>query len=124
MVTTTQTQRTDQSAIAVKFVNGTEVYNERGDHIGEIDDVMIDKRSGKVVYAIMSFGGFLGIGEKYHPLPWQVLTYDTKRSGYVVNMDDAQLKKAPYYSREELSDNDLLWREKVFTHYKMPPYWA
>ncbi|HEY6598554.1 MAG TPA: PRC-barrel domain-containing protein, partial [Pseudomonadales bacterium] len=114
MVTTHKSALMDPSVIAAKRVTGTDVYSQRGDHIGEIDDVMLDKRSGEVVYAIMSFGGFLGIGEKYHPLPWQVLTYDTDLSGYVVNINEAELKKAPNYSRVELSDNDVEWRDKVF----------
>lgn len=123
MVTRTSTMM-DPRVIPAKRVNGTDVYSQRGEHLGEIDDVMIDKRSGEVVYAIMSFGGFLGIGEKYHPLPWQVLTYDTDLSGYVVNVNEAELKKAPYYSRDELSDSDETWRDKVFGYYAMPPYWV
>jgi hypothetical protein len=58
---------------------------------------MIDKPSGKVAYAIMSFGGFLGIGNQYHPLPWSVLKYDTHLGGYVVNLDKQQLEGAPAY---------------------------
>src|SRR4249920_121071 len=101
MATTYKASRMmDPRVIPAKRVTGTDVYTQRGDHLGEIDDVMIDKRSGEVVNAIMSFGGFLGIGEKYHPLPWQVLTYDTDLSGYVVNVNEAELKKAPYYSRD------------------------
>jgi sporulation protein YlmC with PRC-barrel domain len=55
-------------------VTGTTVYNTQGENIGSIDDIVIGKRDGRVKYAIMSFGGFLGIGESYHPLPWRVLT--------------------------------------------------
>ena len=63
--------------IASDKVQGTNVYNAAGDNLGAIHDVMIDKQSGKVAYAIMSFGGFLGMGNQYHPLPWSVLKYDT-----------------------------------------------
>ena len=69
------------SLIAASKVNGTHVYNGQGESLGSIYDVMIDKRSGKVAYAVMSFGGFLGMGEDYHPLPWSVLTYDTESRG-------------------------------------------
>ena len=86
---------THKATIAAKRVNGTEVYNAAGQHLGEIEDIMIDKPSGEVVYAIMSFGGFLGIGEKYHPLPWQVLNYDTEKDGYVVDLNKEQLTRAP-----------------------------
>ncbi len=67
---------TGGSLIAASKVNGTTVYNTAGEKLGSVYDVMIDKRSGKAAYAIMSFGGFLGIGDSYHPLPWQSLTYD------------------------------------------------
>ena len=62
---------------------------------------MIDKRSGKAAYAIMSFGGFLGIGDSYHPLPWQSLTYDDRQGGYVVNIDRSRLEGAPSYSASD-----------------------
>ena len=64
--------------IAASKVNGTTVYNTAGEKLGSVYDVMIDKRSGKAEYAIMSFGGFLGIGDSYHPLPWQALTYSAE----------------------------------------------
>jgi len=119
-----KTSTLSTAAIPAKRVNGTEVYNSSGEHLGEIEDIMIDKPSGEVVYAIMSFGGFLGMGEKFHPLPWQVLHYDTSKDGYVVDLSKEQLKKAPAYSRDELSDNDTLWRGKVFDYYDQPPYWG
>ena len=64
--------------IASEKVEGTNVYNTAGDTLGAIYDLMIDKATGKVAYALMSFGGFLGIGNQYHPLPWSLLKYDTK----------------------------------------------
>jgi hypothetical protein len=78
--------------IASDKVQGTNVYNTTGDNLGSIHDLMIDKTSGKVAYAIMSFGGFLGIGNQYHPLPWSVLKYDTNLGGYVVNLDKPRLE--------------------------------
>src|SRR5881397_1907722 len=97
----TSAQDTDQhidetkSLISAGKVKGTSVYNSNGDHLGTIHDIMIDKRRGTVAYAVMSFGGFLGIGEKYHPLPWKVLTYDTRQGGYVVDLDRSRLEGAP-----------------------------
>jgi hypothetical protein len=78
--------------IASEKVEGTNVYNPAGDNLGSIHDLMIDKASGKVAYALMSFDGFLGIGKRYHPLPWSLLNYDTKLAGYVVNLDKRRLK--------------------------------
>lgn len=93
--------------ISADKVQGTAVYNTSGDRLGTIDSIMLNKRSGEVAYAVMSFGGFLGIGERYHPLPWDVLTYDTEQGGYCVNMNKDQLSGAPNYSRDELSSFDF-----------------
>jgi hypothetical protein len=84
--------------IAASKVNGTNVYNSQGESLGSIYDVMIDKRSGKVSYAVMSFGGFLGIGEEYSPLPWSALHYDTGKGGYVVDIDKETLHGGPRYT--------------------------
>ena len=93
--------------ISADKVQGTAVYNTAGERLGTIDSIMLNKRSGEVAYAVMSFGGFLGIGERYHPLPWDVLDYDTAQGGYCVNMDKNQLSGAPNYSRDELSSFDF-----------------
>ncbi|HEY9058661.1 MAG TPA: PRC-barrel domain-containing protein [Aurantimonas sp.] len=84
--------------IEASRVSGTEVYNTDGDHLGHIHDLVLGKRDGRVKYAIMSFGGFLGIGEEYHPLPWQVLKYDERQGGYVVGITRDQLEGAPRYA--------------------------
>ena len=64
--------------IASNKVEGTAVYNREGERLGSVYNFMVDKVSGQVAYAVMSFGGFLGIGDSYHPLPWKSLTYDTE----------------------------------------------
>lgn len=89
--------------IAASKVNGTSVYNTAGEKLGSVYDVMLDKISGHAEYAILSFGGFLGIGEKYHPLPWESLKYDTNQGGYVISFDRSRLEGAPMYSASELS---------------------
>lgn len=107
--------------IAATKVKGTSVYNRTGESLGEIDDVMIDKHSGQVSYAIMSFGGFLGMGESYHPLPWQVLDYDTRRGGYVVDLDKGRLKAAPHYKRDTAPDWESgEYGRKVDDYYDIP----
>ena len=106
------------SCIAADKVEGTSVYNASGEKLGSIDNVMIDKRSGRVVYAVMSFGGFLGIGERYHPLPWSVLNYDTGKGGYVVNLSRQQLEGAPTYASNETPNyDDPVWGRKVYDYY-------
>ena len=105
--------RTDQVAadetgklISADKVIGTAVYNRNGDRLGTIYSVMLHKISGRVAYAVMSFGGVLGIGERYHPLPWDVLTYDEEKGGYNIDKTEEQLRGAPHYSREELDELD------------------
>jgi hypothetical protein len=87
--------------IASSKVEGTAVYNTRGDHLGSVYNFMVDKFTGQVAYAVLSFGGFLGLGESYHPLPWKALTYDTRLGGYVVDIDKASLEQAPRYGSGE-----------------------
>ena len=88
--------------ISADKVHGTEVYNHAGDRLGTVDSIMIDKYSGDVAHVVMSFGGFLGIGEKYHPLPWDVLDYDESLGGYLVDLDREALAVAPNYGREDI----------------------
>src|SRR5437870_4672857 len=104
--------------IAADRVSGTAVYGAGGDKLGHIEDLAIDKVSGKVAYAILSFGGMLGIGERYHPLPWSMLTYDTGKDGYVVPVGPNELKDAPTFEGHELSgDDDEHYRNSVFEYY-------
>lgn len=99
--------------IASNKVEGTPVYSRRGgDRLGTIYNFMVDKRSGRVKYAVMSFGGFLGIGQHYHPLPWEMLTYDTREDGYVVDLDERDLEQAPSYRRGEEP-----WYDRGYGHY-------
>ncbi len=99
------------SLIAASKVNGTSVYNTQGESLGSIYDVMIDKISGQVSYAVMSFGGFLGLGEDYHPLPWSMLHYDTNQGGYVVNLDKESLEGAPTYR----DSDEVRWDDPEYT---------
>jgi sporulation protein YlmC with PRC-barrel domain len=87
--------------IASNKVEGTAVYNRQGEKLGEVYNFMVGKRSGEVSYAIMSFGGFLGIGQKYHPLPWNALTYDMSKKGYVIDADKERLMSVPNYAAGE-----------------------
>src|ERR1700758_432259 len=90
------TDETDRLISSDKAV-GTAVYNRQGEHLGSVYNLMIDKYSGQVAYAVMSFGGFLGMGESYHPLPWRMLKYDVRQGGYVVDVDRRRLAEAPSY---------------------------
>jgi hypothetical protein len=85
------------SLIASDKVEGTNVYNPNGEKLGSIYNVMIGKASGQVEYAVLQFGGMLGLGSDYYPLPWDVLTYDEDQGGYVVELSKEMLEKAPHY---------------------------
>ncbi len=98
-------------------VEGTAVYATDGERIGHVDHLMIGKRSGRVEYAVMSFGGFLGIGERYHPLPWDALDYDTERGGYVVSIDKNLLKGAPSYQEDQYPTFDRQYGQTVYNYY-------
>jgi sporulation protein YlmC with PRC-barrel domain len=116
-------KNTKGPTISADRVEGTDVYNTGGEHLGSIDDLILDKVSGKVIYAVMSFGGFLGIGEKYHPVPWSMLNYSDDKDGYVVPLDRSQLEKAPAYNRDELRFGERRWDQSVYNHYNQTPYW-
>lgn len=79
-------------------VEGTNVYDTHGEKIGSIERVMIEKKSGQVAYAVLSFGGFMGIGNDYYPIPWESLSYDTDLGGYRTNITEQQLHGAPKYN--------------------------
>jgi sporulation protein YlmC with PRC-barrel domain len=112
------------SAIRAKKVLGTAVEDTTGTKIGEIEDIVLDKQSNNIMFAVVGFGGFLGVGEKYHPLPWSMLDYDPEDDSYVVNVTKEQLKAAPADSIEALtSDDGMAFRDSAYNYYKAPKYW-
>jgi hypothetical protein len=106
------------SLIGSDKVEGTAVYGADNTKIGSIERVMIDKLSGKVSYAVLSFGGFLGIGDDHYPLPWQSLKYDTPLGGYRTGITESQLQGAPKYSNDNMWDwNDTRRTRAVNDYY-------
>ena len=112
------------SLIAADKVDGTAVYGADEQKIGSIEHVMIDKLSGKVAYAVLSFGGFLGVGDEHYPLPWSTLKYDTNLGGYRVNLTKDQLEGAPKYKSSGEWDWNRDNDQRVYDYYKAPPYWV
>ena len=121
MTTSTGAPATEETAdlIASDKVEGTAVYNPQGERLGTVHNFMVHKRSGQVAYAVMSFGGFLGIGEGYYPLPWNVLTYDPNQGGYVVNISRERLEGAPSYTSSDLPD----WSDPTYGR-RVREYWG
>ncbi|ANM08959.1 photosystem reaction center subunit H [Rhizobium leguminosarum bv. trifolii] len=110
------------SLIASDRVEGTRVYGADGRHIGSIERLIIGKLDGRVAYAVLSFGGFLGIGHDHYPLPWEKLNYDTQLDGYRIDLTKEQIEGAPSYA-----DDDDSWYNdngrRVYDYYGVPPYW-
>jgi hypothetical protein len=101
-------ERETVTLIGSDKVEGTSVYGPDEKQIGSIERVMIDKRSGNVSYAVLSFGGFLGIGDDHYPLPWESLKYDTTLGGYRTGITEKQLTGAPKYG----TDNEWNWEDQ------------
>jgi sporulation protein YlmC with PRC-barrel domain len=108
---------TMSDVISSDKVEGTAVYDLRGDKLGSIDDLMIDKISGQVRYAVLEFGGFLGVGTDRYPIPWRVLNYSTDKGGYVVPLDKAKLEKAPKYRDDSRPVYDPDYGSRINTYY-------
>jgi hypothetical protein len=111
------------SLIASDKVDGTAVYGVDGERIGSVKRIMLEKHGGRVAYAVLSFGGFLGIGDDYYPLPWEKLTYDETLDGYRIDLTKEQVEGAP-----RLRDDDREWYRDngrtVYGYYGVPPYWV
>jgi sporulation protein YlmC with PRC-barrel domain len=117
MTMTMTTLESPLQLILASRVNGTPVFDAAGERIGHVADLAVDKASGQVAYAILSFGGLLGMGEKHHPIPWSVLTYDVGKGGYGVALNKDQLTQAPSYHMEDLADIGA-------THTNLGEYWG
>lgn len=108
--------------IASDRVEGTRVYGADSKHIGSIERLILGKQDGRVAYAVLSFGGFMGIGHDHYPLPWEKLTYDTQLDGYRIDLTKEQIEGAPSYA-----DDDDTWYNdngrRVYDYYGVPPYW-
>jgi sporulation protein YlmC with PRC-barrel domain len=112
------------TAIRAKKVLGTNVKDTSGKKIGEIEDVVLDKQSNSILFAVVGFGGFLGMAEKYHPVPWSTLDYDEDQGAYIVNYTKEQLQAAPVGTIDELTRNEgTAFRDRVYDYYKAPRYW-
>jgi len=103
------------------YLEGTEVYGLDGTHVGEIEHLMIDKVSGRVAYAVMSFGGLLGFGHHHYPVPWGALKYDTSLEGFRSNITEQQLKDAPEFTEDSWGDRD--WETRTHKHFGVAHYW-
>jgi hypothetical protein len=115
------TAHPNHQLISSEDVEGTNVFDMAGKKIGEIDHLMIDKITGRVTYAVMSFGGFLGLGHSHYPLPWPALKYNVQLDGYQTGVTEQQLKDAPAFSDDSFTNRN--WEAQTHTYYNVRPYW-
>jgi sporulation protein YlmC with PRC-barrel domain len=111
----------DHRCVSSNDVQGTEVYGTDGKHVGEVDHLIIDKMSGRVGYAVISFGGFMGLGHSHYPIPWSALSYDTSLGGFRTSITEQQLKDMPQFSDDSWQDRD--WETRTHQYYRARPYW-
>lgn len=116
------TSHPNHAFISSEDIEGTKVFDIDGDGIGTIAHLMIDKMTGKVVYAVMSFGGFLGLGHSHYPFPWSALTYDPQLDGFPTVVSEHRLRDAPAFSDDPYRNRD--WETRIHEHYAASPYWG
>jgi sporulation protein YlmC with PRC-barrel domain len=126
--TTANTMSSD--LIESNRVEGTEVFDTTGKHVGSIKHLVLDKASGRVVYTVASFGGFLGMGAEEYTIPWNALRYDTRLGGFATNITPEQLRDSPPFARSMDDDDEPeFWRDRareqsLYDHYGSPYYWT
>ena len=114
------------SAILASKVKGTAVYNGKGERIGTVEDIVLDKQSNQIMFAALGFGGVLGMGEKYYPVPWSMLNYNPDKGGYVVPLNKDNIDTAPAYDLKDLTKHDGSLgtvREQTYDYYKIDRDW-
>ena len=114
------------SAILASKVQGTNIYNQAGDKIGQVKDIVLDKQSDRILFAALGFGGVLGMGEKFYPVPWSVLDYSKDKGGYVIPVAQDVLDRAPTYRLEDLTKDDGQLSEiraKSYDYYDVERDW-
>ena len=102
---------------------GNDVYNQQDEDLGDIKEIMLDTRTGRVGYAVLSFGGFLGMGEKLFAVPWSALTLDSENKRFVLNVGKDRLKNAPGFDKDSWPNMaDKTWADDVHAYYGTKPY--
>ena len=110
--------------MAADTLEGDEVVNAVGDKLGKIQDIMLDVPSGRVAYAVLASGGFLGLGDKLFAIPWSALTLDTDNKCFVLDIDKSQLEAAPGFDKDHWpAMADLTWATSIHNYYGQRPYW-
>jgi len=116
--------RNARRVLSASTLKGDKVVNLQGEDLGKIEDLMIDLERGRVAYAVLSFGGFLGLGDKLFAIPWEALAVDTAEKRIVLNVDKELLKRAPGFDKNHWPDmTDAAWGSQLYGYYGYKPYW-
>lgn len=115
------TAHPNHNQISNEDVEGTAVYGPGDDNVGDIGHLMVEKMSGRVLYEVMTFGGFLSLGQSHYAIPWAALKYDTALGGYRTGITEPQLRRAPAFGNDAWGDRD--WERRTHEHYQEPSYW-
>jgi sporulation protein YlmC with PRC-barrel domain len=119
----TDPNKTFRTVLAASTLAGDSVRNAAGEDLGKIDEIMIDIPSGRVAYAVLSFGGFLGVGDKLFAVPWRALRVDEDEKCFVLNVDKRTIENAPGFDKNNWPDmSDSSWGAELYTYYKIEPY--
>lgn len=121
--TTTTAARTSHVLSATNVI-GARVRNSKNESLGKIEDIVLDTRHGRIAYAVLSFGGFMGLGSKLFPIPWQALAQASDGDEFILDVEKEALREAPGFEKEELPDfADQEWGGQVYGYYGYDPYW-
>jgi sporulation protein YlmC with PRC-barrel domain len=113
-----------RSVLAASTLAGDSVRNVAGEDLGSIKEIMIDIPSGRVAYAVLSYGGFLGMGDKLFAVPWNALKVDEDEKAFILNVDKETIENAPGFDKDNWPDmSNVSWGEQISTYYKVRPYW-
>lgn len=120
----TDAQKNFRRVLAASTLTGDSVYNQAGQDLGKIDEIMLDIPSGRIAYAVLSFGGILGLGSKLFAVPWGALTLDEDEKRFILNVDIKTLENAPGFDKSRWPDmTDPTWGGEIFVYYGFTPYW-
>jgi sporulation protein YlmC with PRC-barrel domain len=120
----TDSNKPFRRVLSASTMKGDSVRNSAGEDLGKIDQIMIDIPTGQVAYAVLSFGGVLGMGDKLFAVPWSSLTVDEDEQCFILDVDKETLKSAPGFDKDNWPDMaDVSWGESIYTHYGATPYW-
>ncbi|MGQ0594195.1 MAG: PRC-barrel domain-containing protein [Gammaproteobacteria bacterium] len=110
--------------MAADTLEGNNVVNSEGETLGEIKHIMVDVPQGRVAYAVLSFGGFLGVGDKLFAIPWSALTLDADNHNFILDVPEQRLKDAPGFDKDHWPTMaDERWASQVHSYYHSRPYW-